>query len=99
MAWAPVLQKVGRDSLAPDGQSAWWRSRFRLRAARDACGREVLDAGGAPLHDVPALLEAAKDTILTTGALVLALQSVTRGGGRPGCHTDNRFTGAGVWCR
>ncbi len=99
MAWAPVLQKVGRDSLAPDGQSAWWRSRFRLRAVRDACGREAQDAGGAPVHDVPALLEAAKDTILTTGALVLALDSFLRVGGRPGRHPDNRFSGVAVWCR
>jgi hypothetical protein len=60
---------VGRNSLAPDGQSAWWRARYRLRRARDAAGQPAADAAGAPLHDVPALLEAAKDAILATGAL------------------------------
>ena len=59
---------MGRDSLAPDGESAWWQARFRLREARDAAGRPALDADGAPLHEVPAMLHATKDAILKTGA-------------------------------
>ena len=59
---------MGRDSLAPDGESAWWQARFRLREARDAAGRPALDADGVALHEVPAMLHAAKDAILKTGA-------------------------------
>ena len=68
MKYTACLQDVGREDLAPDGESAWWRSRFRLREARDAAGRPALEAEGGALHEVPAMLDAAKDAILTTGA-------------------------------
>jgi hypothetical protein len=61
-------QGVGRDDLTPDGQLAFWYSRYTLR-------RQAVHGGTVPEPhaqlDVPVFLRAHAETILTTGVDVL----------------------------
>lgn len=52
---------VGRDSVTPDGQPAYWTHRYRFRGAVTATG------SGSAAFDVPEFLASSKEAILVTG--------------------------------
>lgn len=63
----PLLQEhrdVARDSVTPDGQPAYWTSRYQFRGAVTSTG-----SGAAAGFDVPDFLASSKEAILVTGGL------------------------------
>ena len=77
------MQDVSKDSVSTNEQSAYWYQRYSLRPLLDPQGHVILTSTGAAVHDVPAILEDAKDSILTTGKYLNAIRECGREVERP----------------